>query len=214
MSERRTSQLEGENHALKLRVNQAESDLEKRQIRRESSAHKTETIDVSKMERSEPIGAEQVEDDASVVSLEQILTSPSKSYSIKSEQQPNQELVSRIQILEKKIEHQSSILHETEATNARLADQSGLLKAEIRRLEANQDRKDNIHNLEYLKNIIYKFVTLAPGTERQGLIPVLETMLQFNQTERETLNQLAIGDDDQAVNKSGWGSYVPRWGGL
>ena len=47
-----------------------------------------------------------IKDDASVVSLEQILTSPSKSYSIKSEQQPNQELVSRIQILEKKIEHQ------------------------------------------------------------------------------------------------------------
>ena len=70
------------------------------------------------------------------------------------------------------------MLHETEATNARLEDQSGLLKAEIRRLEANQDRKDNIHNLEYLKNIIFKFVTLQPGTERQGLIPVLETMLQ------------------------------------
>ena len=74
----------------------------------------------------------------------------------------------------------SSILHETEATNARLADQSGVLKAEIRRLEANQERKENIHNLEYLKNVIFKFVTLAPGTERQGLIPVLETMLQVS----------------------------------
>ena len=35
--------------------------MEKRQIRRESSVNKAETIDVSKMERSEPIGAEQVE---------------------------------------------------------------------------------------------------------------------------------------------------------
>ena len=32
----------------------------------------------------------------------------------------NSELVSKVQILEKKIEHQSSILRESEATNARL----------------------------------------------------------------------------------------------
>ena len=89
-------------------------------------------------------------------------------------------LIKHLNTLKSSNSFYSSILHETEATNARLADQSGLLKAEIRRLEANQDRKDNIHNLEYLKNIIYKFVTLAPGTERQGLIPVLETMLQVS----------------------------------
>ena len=52
------------------------------------------------------------------------------------------------------------------------------MKTEIRRLEKNQERKDNIHNLEYLKNVILKFMTLQPGTEKTGLIPVLETMLQ------------------------------------
>ena len=58
------------------------------------------------------------------------------------------------------------------------SEQTGLLKTEIRRLEKNQERKDNIHNLEYLKNVILKFMTLQPGTEKTGLIPVLETMLQ------------------------------------
>ena len=60
------------------------------------------------MERSEPIGAEQ-EDNASVVSLEQILTSRAFSNKAESQVQSNSnsaELISRIQILEKKIEHQ------------------------------------------------------------------------------------------------------------
>ena len=107
----------------------------------------------------------------------------------------------KVQILEKKIEHQrngridlywenilynnlllytqnSSLLRDSEATAARLSEQTGLLKTEIRRLEKNQERKENIHNLEYLKNIVFKFITLQPGTEKTGLIPVLETMLQ------------------------------------
>ena len=29
-----------------------------------------------------------------------------------------------------------------------------------------------------MKNVILKFMTLQPGTEKTGLIPVLETMLQ------------------------------------
>ena len=76
------------------------------------------------------------------------------------------------------IRNNSSILRESEATNARFSEQTGLLKNEIRRLEKNQERKENIHNLEYLKNVVFKFITLQPGTEKTGLIPVLETMLQ------------------------------------
>ena len=40
-------------------------------------------IDVTKMERKEPIGAEQDDDTNSVLSLEQILQSPNKSFSTK-----------------------------------------------------------------------------------------------------------------------------------
>ena len=65
------------------------------------------------MERSEPIGAEQ-EDAPSVVSLEQILTSRAYSTKAESLQQSSgnsAELVSRIQILEKKIEHQRFVVN-------------------------------------------------------------------------------------------------------
>ena len=41
------------------------------------------SIDVTKMERKEPIGAEQDDDANSVLSLEQILQSPNKSFSTK-----------------------------------------------------------------------------------------------------------------------------------
>lgn len=41
------------------------------------------SIDVTKMERKEPIGAEQDDDTNSVLSLEQILQSPNKSFSTK-----------------------------------------------------------------------------------------------------------------------------------
>ena len=71
----------------------------------------------------------------------------------------------------------------------------------------------NIHNLEYLKNIIFKFITLSPGTERVGLIPVLDTMLQLEQKEKDQLVELAGQDQEQTTNQ-GWGSYMPRWGGL
>ena len=66
--------------------------------------------------------------------------------------------------------------------------------------------------MEYLKNVILKFITLTPGTERVGLIPVLDTMLQFDQSERNRLVEIA-GQEEDAANSS-WGSYLPRWGGI
>ena len=45
------------------------------------------SIDVTKMERKEPIGAEQDDDTNSVLSLEQILQSPNKSFSTKENNQ-------------------------------------------------------------------------------------------------------------------------------
>ena len=72
--------------------------------------------------------------------------------------------------------------------------------------------QSNIHNMEYLKNVILKFITLTPGTERVGLIPVLDTMLQFDQSERNRLVEIA-GQEEDAANSS-WGSYLPRWGGI
>ena len=72
-----------------------------------------QSIDVTKMERSEPIGAEQDDDEESVLSLEQILQSNNQSFSTKSESPSNinnSELNKKIQILEKKVEHQRNFL--------------------------------------------------------------------------------------------------------
>ena len=69
-------------------------------------------------------------------------------------------------------------------------------------------------------------MTIAPGSERTGLIPVLDTMLRLEPSEKEKLVELA-GLEAEAVglsfyflrfiffqNQASWGSYLPRWGGL
>ena len=48
------------------------------------------------------------------------------------------------------------LLNESEATALNLTEQAKILKAEIRRLERNEERETSISNMEYLKNIIYK----------------------------------------------------------
>ena len=47
-------------------------------------------------------------------------------------------------------------MNESEATVMRLTEQASVLKAEIRRLERNQERERETQNLEYLKNIVLK----------------------------------------------------------
>jgi len=48
------------------------------------------------------------------------------------------------------------LLNESEATILRLTEQAKILKQEIRRLERNQEREKEAHNMEYLKNILLK----------------------------------------------------------
>lgn len=45
---------------------------------------------------------------------------------------------------------------EAEASNARLLDQTKVLKEEIRRLERNSERQQHLAQIEYLKNVIVK----------------------------------------------------------
>ncbi len=56
----------------------------------------------------------------------------------------------------RRLEHTNELLNESEATNARLVEQTKLLKEEIRRLERNTEREQHIANCEYLKNVIMK----------------------------------------------------------
>uniref|UniRef100_K1QC48 RANBP2-like and GRIP domain-containing protein 8 n=1 Tax=Magallana gigas TaxID=29159 RepID=K1QC48_MAGGI len=75
----------------------------------------------------------------------------------------------------------------------RLEEQAKILKEEIRRLERNQQREKEAANMEYLKNILLKFLSLKVGDERQQLVPVLTTMLKLSPEEKTTLDAAAQG---------------------
>jgi len=210
LAERRAAQAESELFKLRQSTKaQEETDFERRNS---LAVDRSPKIDPLRTERSDPIGAER-DDARSEMSLEQIIGAPySMSQRSESIRQQESKQNDEIKKLFAKVEHANSLLAESEATNSRLEDQSSILKTEIRRLEKNQERESNIHNLEYLKNIILKFMTIAPGSERTGLIPVLDTMLRLEPSEKEKLIELA-GLEAEA-NQASWGSYLPRWGGL
>jgi len=56
-----------------------------------------------------------------------------------------------------------------------------------------QEREQSVANLEYLKNVVYKFITLPPSDERQHLLPVMDTMLKLSNDEKRTLQTIATG---------------------
>lgn len=89
------------------------------------------------------------------------------------------------------LDHLSELLNESELNNNRLSEQINLLKEEIRRLERNQEREKSISNMEYLKNVVYKFITLSTPQEKSQLLPVLTTMLKLSQEEQQTIMNFA-----------------------
>jgi len=111
---------------------------------------------------------------------------------------------------DRKIKHLSIVCRESEQTSARLMDQNRLLKEEIRRLERNESRKESLSNLEYLKNIIIKFIKLPPSDEKSHLIPVIGTMLQLTYDEKSALQTIAQGESNEQAQES-WGRYFQRW---
>ena len=48
--------------------------------------------------------------------------------------------------------------------------------------------------MEYLKNVVYKFLTLPPCDERKHLVPVIDTMLKLNAEERKVMETIADGE--------------------
>lgn len=48
--------------------------------------------------------------------------------------------------------------------------------------------------MEYLKNVLYKFITLPPCDEKKHLLPVMDTMLKFDPKEKATLQAMAAGE--------------------
>ncbi|KAE8625410.1 hypothetical protein XENTR_v10006261 [Xenopus tropicalis] len=125
-----------------------------------------------------------------------------------------EELTQKLNTTSKSVDHMSGLLRETEATNAMLMEQITLLKNEVRRLERNQEREKSVANLEYLKNVLLQFIFLKAGSERQRLLPVIDTMLQLSPDEKGKLHAIAHGEEDAGSRPAGWSSYLHSWSGL
>lgn len=48
-------------------------------------------------------------------------------------------------------------------------------------------------NLEYLKNVLLQFIFLKSGSEKERLLPVIDTMLQLSPEEKGKLVAIAQG---------------------
>eukprot|EP00038_Savillea_parva_P019742 m.28641 g.28641 ORF g.28641 m.28641 type:complete len:1174 (+) comp4535_c0_seq1:167-3688(+) len=113
------------------------------------------------------------------------------------------------------IQHMATLLAESESSVERLAEQSKVLKQEIRRHEANSER-DKGSNLEYIKNVVFKFITAED--EREQLIPVVGMLLKFTNDEvKEATKKFRIiraAEKERAAAATGdssWGGVLQRW---
>nr|XP_054534121.1 ranBP2-like and GRIP domain-containing protein 4 isoform X7 [Pan troglodytes] len=114
-----------------------------------------------------------------------------------------EELVQKLSSITKSTHRLIGLLWETEATNAVLMEQIKLLKSEIRRLEWNQEQEESAANVEHLKNVLLQFIFLEPGSERERLLPVINTMLQLSPEEKGKLAAVAQDEEENASCSSG-----------
>uniref|UniRef100_A0A8B9FJU8 GRIP and coiled-coil domain containing 2 n=1 Tax=Amazona collaria TaxID=241587 RepID=A0A8B9FJU8_9PSIT len=130
-----------------------------------------------------------------IPSLEQLLNSPEEKPEPPQWQTEltKDELIQKLNTTAKSADHLNELLRESEATNAILLEQIKLLKNEIRRLERNQEREKSVANLEYLKNVLLQFIFLKSGSEKERLLPVIDTMLQLSPEEKGKLVAIAQG---------------------
>ncbi|XP_053165196.1 GRIP and coiled-coil domain-containing protein 2 [Hemicordylus capensis] len=151
-----------------------------------------------------------------VQSLEQLLNTPDAKFEPPQWQTEltKEELIQQLNTISKSADHLNGLLRESEATNAILMEQIKLLKSEVRRLERNQEREKSVANLEYLKNVLLQFIFLKSGSERERLLPVIDTMLQLSPEEKGKLVAIAQGEEESSSQPSGWASYLHSWSGL
>ena len=130
----------------------------------------------------------------------------------------------QLKVAGKKMEHLTELLHESEASSLRLGEQTKLLKEEIRRLERNQQREESVANMEYLKNVVLKFLQ-GKVEERTNLVPVIKRLLQLSPQEVAYIEQTLKGNEAEiptvasevashnSAARKGWASYMQRWTG-
>lgn len=215
--------------ALELHVDTVEqlkreiAELQQRLPTRQGSPPHDETIDITTLERQDGEGSESVSPVPPVIAkLSPWSLVPSGGFKpLEQLLHEDEDLVvaedldalhTKITDSQKKVDHLAELLNESESSNLRMTEQIRVLKEEIRRLERNQEREKHAQNLEYLKNVIMKFVTLRGGSEKERLVPVLTTMLKLSPEEKKDLEAVVTGEAQQeAAAASSWGGYLPRW---
>lgn len=109
------------------------------------------------------------------------------------------EIISRSSVLEdaqNQIDNLTKAYLDSESTNSLLSEQIRALKEEIRRIQRGTERLDLAENLEYLKNVMFKFLSLDSNQteQKQRLVPVLSTILKLSPEETAKLNSLAAAE--------------------
>ncbi|XP_065179104.1 GRIP and coiled-coil domain-containing protein 2-like isoform X2 [Sycon ciliatum] len=94
--------------------------------------------------------------------------------------------------LKHQVQHVTDLLNESEANSQLLTQQVAILKEEIRRLERNEARREEVANFEYLKNVVIKFLS-SDGKGQKDLIPVLDTLLKLSPQEKLFIEKASSG---------------------
>lgn len=115
------------------------------------------------------------------------------------------EIISRSSVLEdaqNQIDNLTKAYLDSENTNACLSEQVKALKDEIRRMQRKAERVELAENLEYLKNVMFKFLSLDDSQmeQRKRLIPVLTTILKLSPEETSKLSSVAAPDKTGVVS--------------
>ena len=112
-----------------------------------------------------------------------------------------------------KVSHLAALLSEAETQNGRLEKLVEVLKEEIRTYQRSEERHRHIENLEYVKNVILKFLTLTGAQEKARLIPVLSTILRLKKEEIKQIEELVRveGEAGGGGQGEGWGAALGLW---
>ncbi|XP_028140397.1 GRIP and coiled-coil domain-containing protein 2 [Diabrotica virgifera virgifera] len=156
------------------------------------------------MPRGEGEGSESIDSNSSIpvhpIPLERLLGADSD--------QEIERIKKKLNEQESKVTHLTALLSDTEQDLVKHIQMNKLLKEEIRRQQRSEEREKHAENLEYLKNVVFKFVTLNSGDERSRLVPVMNTILKLSPEETKELNAVAKGSD---LSLKGWSNYLPTW---
>lgn len=117
------------------------------------------------------------------------------------------EIINRYTInddVQSQLESLAKAYMDSESTNALLSDQVSALKDEIRRMQRSAERIELAQNLEYLKNVLFKFLSLDANQDeqRQRLVPVLSTILKLSPEETSKLNSVTVTDKRHSLANS------------